>query len=111
MAATRSLSPASLLRLPSTPSCFLTTSTSLLSLILFFYSLLFTPSQSQHFHPSFPTLLSNPPPPLEMYWGDLEHEIKILVNDITEYFQPKKIHSAIKIKGHLEGRLTFKTLH
>lgn len=46
-----------------------------------------------------------------MYWGDLEHEIKILVNDITEYFQPKKIHSAIKIKGHLEGRLTFKTLH
>lgn len=41
----------------------------------------------------------------------MEHEIKILASDITEYFQPKKIHSAIKIKGQLEGILTFKTLH
>lgn len=49
--------------------------------------------------------------PLETYWGDLEHEIKILASDITEYFQPQKIHSAIKIKGQLGGRLTFKTKH
>lgn len=25
--------------------------------------------------------------PLEIYWGDMDHEIKILVSDITEYFQ------------------------
>lgn len=110
MVAARSLSPPSLLHL----QLYLLAHRLHLSLLVihFFYFFCSYLYKVKIFL-SFPTLLSipTPHPPLEPYWGDLEHEIKILASDITEYFQPKKIHSAIKIKGHLEGRLTFKTLH
>lgn len=110
MEATQSLSPLSLLHL------YLTLTSSPPPPFFFHAFISFIPFCSylhkvNIFLLLFPLFSPFPPPlPLEPHWSDLEHEIKILVSDITEYFQPKKIHSAINIKGHLEGRLTSKTL-
>lgn len=83
----------------SSPLTLITCPSSSLNLsFLFFWASLLSLSLSFSPSPSHRLPLFSP---IRTYWGVLDHEIKILASDITEYFQfsgMKKVRSVVVIK-------------